>query len=99
MRAELQMKAGALLLAVGFAGWACPALGQSLTDAALRRAIIEQSLASYPGACPCPYTVMRNGRRCGARSAYSRPGGASPVCFEADVTSEMLKRFGGSRSD
>nr|WP_312795593.1 SOS response-associated peptidase family protein [Tianweitania sp.] len=24
---------------------------------------------------------MRNGRRCGGRSAYNRPGGRSPVCY------------------
>jgi hypothetical protein len=24
---------------------------------------------------------MRNGRACGGRSAYSRPGGAAPLCY------------------
>lgn len=33
------------------------------------------------GRCDCPYDLMRNGRRCGGRSAYSRPGGRSPVCY------------------
>jgi len=44
-------------------------------DDAVRKAIIADSLAKYPGPCPCPYNVARNGSRCGKRSAYSKPGG------------------------
>jgi hypothetical protein len=33
------------------------------------------------GSCDCPYDVMRNGRLCGGRSAYSRPGGRRPQCY------------------
>jgi len=53
-------------------------------DAAVQRAI-RQSIAAYSGSCPCPYSVDRAGRRCGARSAYSRPGGERPLCYPADV--------------
>ncbi|MDM7850171.1 SH3 domain-containing protein [Pseudochrobactrum kiredjianiae] len=35
----------------------------------------------YVGTCDCPYDLMRNGRRCGGRSAYSRPGGRNPQCY------------------
>ncbi|WP_210165084.1 SH3 domain-containing protein [Pseudorhizobium marinum] len=35
----------------------------------------------YIGTCDCPYDLMRNGRRCGGRSAYDRPGGRSPQCY------------------
>lgn len=35
----------------------------------------------YVGTCDCPYDLMRNGRLCGGRSAYSRPGGRSPSCY------------------
>lgn len=35
----------------------------------------------YYGTCDCPYDRARNGSRCGGRSAYSRPGGRSPVCY------------------
>lgn len=35
----------------------------------------------YVGVCDCPYDRMRNGRRCGGNSAYSRPGGRNPVCY------------------
>ncbi|WP_199336917.1 hypothetical protein [Oscillatoria sp. FACHB-1407] len=31
--------------------------------------------------CQCPYDIDAAGRRCGGRSAYSRPGGASPICY------------------
>ena len=34
-----------------------------------------------PGSCDCPYDYTSSGSRCGGRSAYSRPGGASPVCY------------------
>lgn len=37
--------------------------------------------APYTGSCDCPYHTDRAGRRCGARSAYSRPGGRSPRCY------------------
>lgn len=36
----------------------------------------------YVGTCDCPYDLMRNGRRCGGRSAYSRPGGREPACYQ-----------------
>ncbi len=64
-----------------------------LSDAEVRRRIIQQSIAAYPGPCPCPYNVMRNGRPCGTNSAYSKPGGRSPVCYERDVTAAMVREF------
>ena len=55
--------------------------------------IIARSINAYSGSCPCPYNVDRAGRRCGARSAYSKPGGASPICYESDVTDAMIQGF------
>ena len=49
------------------------------------RQIINQSIASYPGKCACPYSLMSNGRKCGKRSAYSKPGGYEPLCYPEDV--------------
>jgi hypothetical protein len=66
------------------------------TDAQIRQAIIRQSLASYPGNCPCPYNVDRAGRSCGRRSAYSRPGGYAPICYDADVTAAMIRTWRAS---
>ena len=38
--------------------------------------------APMTGKCDCPYDRAKNGSRCGSRSAYSRPGGRSPVCYK-----------------
>lgn len=63
------------------------------SDAEIRQAIIRESISNYPGPCACPYNVMRNGRSCGRRSAYSKPGGYSPICYEADVTQDMVRQY------
>ena len=64
-----------------------------LSDQEVRRLIIQESIRRYPGSCPCPYNVDRAGRRCGRRSAYSRPGGRSPLCYEKDVSQEMVEQY------
>jgi hypothetical protein len=64
-----------------------------LPDSAIRELLIKQSIAAYPGNCPCPDYVDRAGRRCGARSAYSKPGGRSPLCYPKDVTDQMIEQF------
>lgn len=58
---------------------------------AIAQKLIERSIASYPGSCACPYNRDRAGRSCGRRSAYSRPGGESPLCFRSDVTNAMIE--------
>jgi hypothetical protein len=63
------------------------------SDAEIKQEIINESIASYRGNCPCPYNVDRAGRRCGKRSAYSRPGGASPICYASDVTPKMVEEY------
>lgn len=55
--------------------------------------IIRQSIESYPGSCPCPYNSDRAGRRCGGRSAWSRAGGYSTLCYESDISDERLKTY------
>jgi len=64
-----------------------------LSNDQIKQEIIRQSIASYPGNCPCPYNTMRNGLRCGGNSAYSRPGGRSPICYPSDVTDEMVEKY------
>lgn len=71
---------------------ATPAVAQS-TDNEIRKAVIRESLAAYPGNCPCPYNSDRAGRSCGRRSAYSRPGGYSPICYDSDVTDAMIQQY------
>ncbi len=66
---------------------------ESLSDAEIRRILIQQSISRYSGSCPCPYNRDRGGRRCGGRSAYSRPGGASPLCYDSDITDQMINDY------
>ena len=72
-------------------GSLCVVLGLA-TDAEVRQYLIGRSIAEYSGNCPCPYNADRAGRRCGRRSAYSRPGGRSPLCFPRDVSDEQVRR-------
>jgi SH3-like domain-containing protein len=55
--------------------------------------LIERSIRNYSGNCPCPYNRTASGRKCGGNSAYSRPGGASPLCYPGDVTQAMIDAF------
>lgn len=64
-----------------------------LTTSQVKKLLIRRSHAYYNGNCPCPYNRDRAGRRCGKRSAYSRPGGASPLCYEGDVSEQMVANF------
>lgn len=66
---------------------------QRTSDGEIRQLIMQQSLAYYSGSCPCPYNVDRAGRRCGRRSAYSRPGGASPMCYASDVSDAQVQAY------
>jgi hypothetical protein len=67
-----------------------------LTAAAVAALIVTASRNAYYSSgrpCACPDDRMRNGRRCGSRSAYSRPGGAAPKCFASDITAEMVQDY------
>jgi hypothetical protein len=68
----------------------------ALTAAAIAAIIVQASRAqNHVGGrpCACPDDTMRNGRACGGRSAYSRPGGASPLCYPSDVTTAMIESY------
>ena len=62
-------------------------------DSDIKKKIIAESLNSYYGNCPCPYNTAKNGSSCGRRSAYSRAGGESPICYESDVTPEVVREY------
>lgn len=64
-----------------------------LSDEAIKKRIIAESIASYPGNCPCPYITARNGSQCGRRSAYSRAGGYAPLCFSSDVSKSDVQSY------
>jgi len=75
---------------------ATPTQAQKLNDDQVKAKIIEQSTAAYHASgrpCACPYDAARNGSSCGGRSAYSRPGGAAPLCYPADVTPDMVAQW------
>jgi len=81
-------------VAAAFAMAASPAQAQARhTDAEIRERLIAESIASYPGSCPCPYNRARNGSRCGKRSAYSRPGGYAPLCYASDVPAAAIDAY------
>lgn len=63
------------------------------SDQEIRKQMIQASIASYSGNCPCPYSLASNGSKCGKRSAYSKPGGYDPLCYEKDISDEMVKKW------
>ena len=85
-----------VLMLVGF--WAAghsPAQTK-LTDRDIAATIVQESRQAYYATghpCACPEDSARNGSRCGGRSAYSRPGGASPKCYVSDVTAAEIAAY------
>ena len=83
-----------LMIAMALLALGAPAEAiQRQTDAQIRAEMIRESISRYSGSCPCPYSTTRNGSRCGGRSAYSRPGGASPLCYASDVSDSMVADY------
>ncbi|MCC6737355.1 MAG: hypothetical protein IT534_14680 [Bauldia sp.] len=74
-----------------------PALAQpALTDAQIRQMMIDRSIADYlrnHGNCPCPYNIRRDGKRRDDWSAWSRPGGESPLCYPDDIPAAAVITF------
>ncbi|MGN7805789.1 SH3 domain-containing protein [Ensifer sp. 22521] len=64
-----------------------------ISDTVIVQRIIAESISGYSGSCPCPESRDRGGRRCGRRSAYSKPGGAAPICYPGDVSKAMIDAF------
>jgi hypothetical protein len=68
----------------------------ALTAAAIAAIIVQASRDQYHAGgrpCACPDDRARNGSACGGRSAYSRPGGAAPLCYPSDVTAVMIDSY------
>lgn len=84
------------LLSIGFAASAKEQVPNArLVDEQVKQQIIQESIDSYPGNCPCPYNLARNGSRCGKRSAWSRAGGYAPICYKEEITDEMVSEWRG----
>src|SRR6266545_6766886 len=79
----------AACIALTLAAICTAAVAQRISDQQVVSLIIQESIVAYKATgrpCACPYDLARNGSSCGGRSAYSRPGGASPKCYPADVS-------------
>lgn len=87
MRIVPGLFAGLLLVASNAAG------AGTLSDAEIRARLVAESARAYPGNCPCPENLDSAGRRCGARSAYSRTGGRAVMCYPEDVTDEQVRNY------
>jgi len=91
---NLRLAGMLVVLAIGLtAGNTAAAREARLSDEQIIRQIIQDSIASYSGNCACPFNRARNGSACGKRSARSRAGGESPLCYKEDVTQEMIDRW------
>jgi hypothetical protein len=66
---------------------------ERLSDSQVRDRIVAESQAAYPGNCPCPENLDRAGRKCGARSAWSKPGGQNPICYAKEVSEEQVRQY------
>lgn len=66
---------------------------QRISDDDIKKQMIQESIAGYSGACPCPESRKKNGARCGGSSAYSRPGGKSVLCYPSDITQAMVDAY------
>lgn len=75
-----------LMLAGG--AWAA-----EMTDEQVRERIVRASVKSYSGSCACPESTDAAGRRCGERSAHSKPGGAKPICYVHEVSDQQVREF------
>ncbi|HHT5679347.1 hypothetical protein [Raoultella planticola] len=69
------------------------AKSNQLSDDQVKQRIIDDSIASYPGTCACPFNTARNGSSCGRRSAWSKAGGASPICYKKEISKAMIKEW------
>ncbi len=75
------------------AGHVAAAQEKQVSDGEIRRLIVQESIAAYSGACPCPESRKQNGDRCGKSSAYSRDGGDRPLCYPSNVSDAAVQRY------
>ncbi|MDW6004464.1 hypothetical protein [Vibrio mangrovi] len=69
-----------------------------LSDAEIRQQIIRDSIRQYSGNCACPYNRASNGYKCGKRSAWSRAGGYSPICYASEISDGDVKEWRAAHS-
>ena len=64
-----------------------------MTDEQVRERIVRDSVTSFSGSCACPESTDAAGRRCGERSAHSKPGGVKPLCYTHEVSDQQVREF------
>lgn len=74
-----------------------PSPAAALSTLEIKQQMIEESASTYPGNCPCPDSRDSAGRRCGKRSAYSRPGGRAPLCYPDDISDDEAGEWARKR--
>ena len=72
-------------------------IAMAQSDAVIIDTMIRESKARYAGRCACPDDLAKNGARCGKRSAYSKPGGARPLCYAKDLSQAMISAYRKAR--
>jgi hypothetical protein len=65
----------------------------ALSEADIREKIVKDSVASYQGICPCPYSTHPDGTQCGYRSAFLKRSSNEVICYEINVTLKMIKEY------
>ena len=60
-----------------------------LSDIEIRTAIVQQSITSYQGPCPCPYSAST----CQGHSAYDKPTNQLVYCYTKDVPADMVSSY------
>ena len=58
-------------------------------DTEIRTAIVQQSITSYQGPCPCPYSAPT----CEGHSAYDKPTNQLVYCYTKDVPADMVSSY------
>jgi hypothetical protein len=86
---DIALAVGLLAATISFSAFA----KSTLSNSEIARLLIAESRASYSGNCPCPYDTDKRGHNCGKRSAYSRPGGEEPLCYEKDASPDMIEAY------
>ena len=66
-----------------------PSPSSKPSDVEIRTAIVQQSIRSYQGSCPCPYSAPN----CQGRSAYDKPGNQSVYCYTKDIPVEIVTAY------
>src|SRR6476646_11013462 len=64
-----------------------PTAGAS--EVGIRTTIVQQSITSYQGTCPCPYS----GPDCPGRSAYDKPNDQPVYCYTKEVPADMVSSY------